>query len=192
MGEEDEENEIKEIGSIYNLYIDDLFVYALSLGFDRETCMDAIQDVFCKICANEKLLESITHIKFFLFRMLKNRLIDIYKSRKDQVSFSDQSITAFDEMPFNVKVTIEDQLINCEEEEKIKSTIESMLKNLTNRQREIVYLRYSQGYNYSEIAELLSISVPSCRKLVHKSLSVLREKYPSLESLKLILSLFYC
>lgn len=192
MGEEDEENEIKEIGSIYNLYIDDLFVYALSLGFDRETCMDAIQDVFCKICANEKLLESITHIKFFLFRMLKNRLIDIYKSRKDQVSFSDQSITAFDEMPFNVKVTIEDQLINSEEEEKIKSTIESMLKNLTNRQREIVYLRYSQGYNYSEIAELLSISVPSCRKLVHKSLSVLREKYPSLESLKLILSLFYC
>lgn len=188
MGEE--EINIKEIGGIYNLYIDDLFVYALSLGFDRETSMDAIHDVFCKICAKEKLLESVTHIKFFLFRMLKNRLLDIYKSRKEEVSFSDQSV--MDEMPFNVKVTIEDQLINREEEEKIKSTIESMLKALTNRQREVVYLRYSQGYDYSEIAELLSITVPSCRKLVHKSLSVLREKYPSLELLKLFLSLFYC
>ena len=52
-----------------------------------------------------------------------------------------------------------------------------MLNSLTDRQREIIYLRYVQGYDYPQIAELLQISVHGCRKLVSKAILSLREKF---------------
>ena len=34
---------------IYNMLVDDLFSYGMSLGFEEETCKDAIQDTFFKL-----------------------------------------------------------------------------------------------------------------------------------------------
>ena len=55
-----------------------------------------------------------------------------------------------------------------------------MLDSLTERQREIVYLRYVQEYDYPQIAELLNISIHGCRKLLSKAMQTLREKYGTL------------
>ncbi len=63
-----------------------------------------------------------------------------------------------------------------------------MLNALTDRQREIIYLRYVQEYDYLQIAELLQISVHGCRKLVSKAILSLREKFGSLTLLLALLS----
>ncbi|MPM98916.1 hypothetical protein SDC9_146106 [bioreactor metagenome] len=52
-----------------------------------------------------------------------------------------------------------------------------MLDSLTERQREVVYLRYVQEYDYVQISELLNISIHGCRKLLSKAMQNLREKY---------------
>ena len=62
-----------------------------------------------------------------------------------------------------------------------------MLDSLTERQREIVYLRYIQEYDYEQIAQLLNITVHGCRKLLSKAMQNLREKYGAL----VFLFLFY-
>ncbi len=54
-----------------------------------------------------------------------------------------------------------------------------MLQSLTARQREIVYLRYIQEYDYPQIADILNISIHGCRKLLSKAMETLREKYGS-------------
>ncbi|MDO5524300.1 MAG: sigma-70 family RNA polymerase sigma factor, partial [Bacteroidia bacterium] len=74
-------------------------------------------------------------------------------------------------------VTIEDKLIDEEEQTRTENQITEMLDSLTERQREIVYLRYVQEYDYPEIAELLHISIHGCRKLLSKAMQNLREKY---------------
>lgn len=164
----------ENISSIYNLYVDNLYTYALYLGFNKETIMDAIHDVFCKLATDEKILDDVSNIKFYLFKSLKNRLIDSYKTDRKHMQLSVDDIQ---EMPFNIHVTIEDRLINKEEQQQIETRISEMLASLTKRQREVVYLRYVQEYDYSQIAELLSISMHSCRKLLSKAMQNLREKY---------------
>jgi RNA polymerase sigma factor (sigma-70 family) len=72
---------------------------------------------------------------------------------------------------------VEELMIEAEEQQQIKIGIEQMLNSLTDRQREIIYLRYVQEYDYRQIAELLQISVHGCRKLVSKAILSLREKY---------------
>ena len=167
----------ENIVSLYNRYVDDLHTYALYLGFEKEVIMDAIHDVFCKFAANEKLLQDVSNIKFYLFKSLKNRLYDIYKARKE---YAELSAIDLQETPFNIQVTIEERLIGQEEQQQIKNQLAEMLESLTERQREIVYLRYVQEYDYEQISELLNISVHGCRKLLSKAMQNLREKYGTL------------
>lgn len=168
-------NKEKDIASIYTLYVDDLFTYGCYLGFDRETVKDAIHDVFVKVTTDSDKLEDISNIKFYLFRSIKNRLLDIHKNKKEHIKL--ENIDPAGEAPFHIEVNVEELLIEKEEQMQIKTEIEQLLDSLTDRQREIIYLRYVQGYDYPQIAELLQISVHGCRKLVSKAILSLREKY---------------
>jgi len=155
------------------MYANDLFSYALNLGFDRDTSMDAIHDVFYKICLDKNMLNKVSHVRFYLLRALKNRLLDIYKQKKETTELPVES--AADEIPFSIHVTAEDLIIEMEEQEKIRTKVEELLETLTDRQREIIYLRYTQECDYEEIAELMHITIPACRKLFHKTITKLRK-----------------
>ncbi len=164
-----------DLATLYNLYVNDLFTYGCYLGFDREIVKDAVHDVFVKVTADESILRQISHIKFYLFKSLKNRLLDIHKGARKEVTF--ENATPLEEMPFNIAINVEDNLIEEEEKLQIKTEIEQMLNSLTERQREIIYLRYVQEYDYKEISELLHISIHGCHKLVSKAMLSLRKKY---------------
>lgn len=160
------------IDTLYRMHVNALFSYGLHLGFDRETCKDALHDVFCKLCADTALLASVGNEKLYLLRALRNRLLDLYRQKKEYTEFPPEAET--DELPFTVQITIEDKLISSEEAEHIRSKVEKMLQTLTDRQREIIYLRYTQECEYEEIATLMNLTVHSCRKLVHKAISKLK------------------
>ncbi len=57
-----------DITSIYNNHINDLYSYALHLGFDEDMIMDAIHDVFLNMCKTDKKIKEITNIKFFFIQ----------------------------------------------------------------------------------------------------------------------------
>ena len=164
-----------KITTIYNAYVNDLFTYGLYLGFNKESVKDAIHDVFLKLSTNNNLLDNAENIKFYLFRSLKNRLIDTHKNRKEHVTL--ETINTSLELPFNMTINVEELLIEQEERLQIKNEIEQMLNALTPRQREIIYLRYIHEYDYKQISELLQISVHGCRKLVSKAILNLKEKF---------------
>lgn len=163
-----------DIASVYKLYVDDLYTYACYLGFNKDIVLDAIHDVFFKLACDEKKMSEISNIKFYLFRSLKNRLLDILKARSP-LSLSEIDLSS--EMSFNIKVNVEEILIETEEKQRIKNQIEEMLNTLNKRQREIVYLRYIQEYDYQQISELMGMSVENCHKLVYRSIQNLREKF---------------
>ena len=165
----------KDLSNIYQQYVDDLYNYAICLGFEKSTVLDAIHDVFYKLSSERTMINNISNIKFYLFRSLKNRLLDIYKSKKQYIELAE--IDEANSMPFHIKVSIEDALIQSEDQVRIKEQIEVMLNSLSNRQREIVYLRYIHEYDYEQISEILGISVHGCRKLVSKAMLILRKKY---------------
>lgn len=169
------------LDSLYREHVHDLFSYALHLGFDRETCQDAIQDVFCKLCTDRIELDAIQNIRFYLLRALKNRLLDLHKQKRNVAELPLDSVS--EEVPFTIRVTVEDEWIESEEHEKTRQLIENMLQSLNDHQREIIYLRYTHECSYEEIAQLMNISVNSCRKLLYKTLL-------KLKSLSLPLSCF--
>ena len=110
--------------------------------------------------------------KFYLLRALRNQLIDTYKLKRNYSEVLTGEIT--DELPYKIKITVEDEIIAAEEQAEVSQKVDEILSILTERQREIIYLRYMQECSYEEIAEIMQISVPACRKLLYRTLLKLK------------------
>lgn len=153
---------------IYNFYVNDLLSYGVSLGFDEDTCRDAVHDVFCKILIDKKKFLNVNNLTSYIFRAVRNYLFNIRKKNyKISDSFSEN-------IPFSIEITTLESLINREDSEKLKQTVEDLLNELTPRQREVIYLRYMQEMDYEDIAVLMGINYNSARRLVHRSIEHLR------------------
>lgn len=164
------------IDGLYKAYVDELYSYAVGFGLDKEAAMDAIHDVFCRICAREENCVSLQNPRFYLFRALRNQLIDYYKyeSRRGNAAALEQRTG--NELPYRVLISIEDEMIAGEERREIEQRVEEILECLNPRQREIIYLRFVQGYSYEEISQILNIAVPSCRKSVSRAVLKLKRE----------------
>lgn len=104
--------------------------------------------------------------------MLKNKVLDIYKNK---VVIDDINT---DELTFTIKTNILDHLIVEEDRRLLESRVENLLKTLTDRQREAVYLRFIQEMEYEEVGELLEMTPQAARKLIFRALKRIREQNP--------------
>lgn len=156
--------------TLYRNYVDRLYSYGLSLGFNENICLDAIQDVFCKIYTQRKELSHVQNISYYLFRSFKNRLIDINKKNKTEY------LNPVYETIFHSDISILETIIDEEETALLQQKVKLLLDSLTNNQREAIYLRYMHELDYDEIAELLDINSDSVRKLVYRAILKLREQ----------------
>lgn len=178
---------ISNITSIYDEYLDTLYSYAIHLGFDEPTAMDAIHDIFYNLCIKQSIINGITNHKSYLLRSLRNRLLDIKRLEKKTSVIESINNEEAEIFPFQLKVTIEDELIEEEDAQLIKQKVEKILKRLTNRQREIIYLRYIENYSYEEIAEIMQISVAASRNLMNRAITKLKESLNPIASYLIIL-----
>ena len=168
---------------IYNNVIDDLFAYGISLGFLKESCKDAVQDVFIKIYLSRKKLSHIDNITGYIFKAFKNRLIDIKKSNHIKDSIDSHLDN------FAIEVTVLDNIIDSETAVILKEKINQLLNNITPNQREAVYLKYVVGLQHKEIGRILNIKEESARKLLYRAMGQLR-KLASVEDLQKKAALF--
>ena len=99
-------------------------------------------------------------------------MIDTYKLKRNYSEVLTGEIT--DELPYKIKITVEDEIIAAEEQAEVSQKVDEILSILTERQREIIYSRYMQECSYEEIAEIMQISVPACRKLLYRTLLKLK------------------
>ena len=161
----------KAFSTIYHEYVQDLYHYGLRFNSDSEQVKDSIQELFIKLYNNRMSLNSTDNIRLYLFKALKNRLIDIYYSRKPTVSLSDS------DMPFEIanpdEPDTEDDWLMLVKKRKLKKCMEA----LTSRQREAIYLRFTKEMSLDEICVLLDLNNQSARNLIHRSIEKLRKEF---------------
>lgn len=133
---------------LYNSYADALYAYGMGFGFDNETVKDVIHDVFLDIMTRQVDLGRIVNIKAYLFRIVHNRLVDLHRSRVDKCDLSDR------EPGLRVSLTSLDAMIESEHVLRIRQTIESLLNQLSPKQREALLLRFVYEMEYDDIARI--------------------------------------
>lgn len=170
----------------YEQYIDELFAYGMAFCMNRETVLDAIQDLFLHLYEIENKLESPDNVKFYLLNSLKNRLISVLRK---EISF--QNLDEIEDYNFQIKVDAKDLIEDTESCQLYEKQIEQLLSLLTNKQREVIYLYYMQGLSYEEIASLLKITPKSVRKIAYRAIERMQQsKKISFRIIILILTIY--
>lgn len=168
---------------IYKRYYESMYAYGISMGMKRELVKDAVQEVFFKLYFNTSFEVIGSNLKFYLLRSVRNQLLDSIKLKKDSIDISLYPNS------FSLNVTVEEEIIDKEEYEQIKQLVDKVLSQLTERQKEIIYLRYIEEIDYTEIAQMMNIKVQSVRNIVFKAMEKLKGLNP--EDFLFLISLLY-
>lgn len=154
---------------IYEKCTDTLFSYGVSMGFQKEPCKDAIQDIFYQLYISKDNLTHVQNITAYIFKVFKHRLLHITCKTKEE-----ESIDLHTNL-FTLQVTALDFIIDSERKEIIKNKIELLLNSLSNKQKEVVYLKYIIGLQHKEISQILGIREDSARKQLYRAIEQLRK-----------------
>lgn len=137
---------------------------------NKEEVLDLIQDVFLKAYNSwDKIPEPAT-AKNFLYYIARQRMIDLWKSARiryqTDVSVSDTEFDEVDTGPLPAEL--------FEEGEK-RGEVLKILNSLSPGDRDILYLRFLDEKEYSEISEVLKISEQYARQKVSRALEKARQ-----------------
>lgn len=160
---------------IYQNYFSLLYEYGIRLCKDKETVKDCIQDLFIKMWVNRKTLQGTTDLKPYLFSALRGTILN---KTNQMHRMTERAVRAMRMPTFDLHYTnIEDSLIHDDEEVMRKQQIIAALNNLTDHQKECIFLRFYVGLEYPEIAETIQVSVKASYKIVGRAIAVMRKYF---------------
>ena len=163
---------------LYMQYADVLFSFGSIYSKDQELVKDCIHDLFFDLYKYRKNLSGNAHIRNYLFKSLKRKIISP-KNGKLKLVYS-SSIQDENEAGLNSTEDLQ------EEKEENLMRIRKVIEKLSDRQQEALNLRFQLGLPYSEVAKILDISVESVRTLIYRTVKTIREELKT-ESISILL-----
>lgn len=161
----------KAYEKLYSKYVEVLFRYGSMFSRNRELTEDAIHDVFTNIWKSKDHLSFASSVRLYLFSSLKRQLLRRLKKERTYTFISD--INQY--FPLQLVPSVLEEDINESDRKSLAIKIEKCLKLLTNRQREIIYLKFNQDLSYNEIASLLDLDLKYVYNTASNAFCKLRE-----------------
>jgi RNA polymerase sigma-70 factor (ECF subfamily) len=120
-------------------------------GLDNDSINDLLQDIFLSVYQNANSFRFDMKFSSWIYRIAHNKMIDhwrVYKKNKIQISLEEN--IGFVETFFNKNDV-------AEEIEKIESKeiVEKVMLFVKPKYREVLVLRFLEGYSYEEISDIL-------------------------------------
>ncbi len=161
---------------LFELFSDRLFRFGTKFVHDEELVKDCIQELFVGIYRNRQRLPVIKSPSLYLFKSMKNRILDsIHK--KDRLRFYPlDELSFFGEFIFNPEEEAQQQVQDLEYEQLVNELFLTIINKLTSRQQEAIYLHYQLGMSYEETAEVLHINYQSIRNLMFRAIQKIRSE----------------
>lgn|SRR5215472_9716829 len=144
---------------------------------------DILQDVFYELVEANRLLMPIEHVTGWLFRVARNRIIDLFRKKKPQ-SFSDAVV----EDEGGELLRIEDLLPSPDAgpeavyvRDMLMEELEAALEELPDEQREAFVGHELEGRSFKEMAEETGVSVNTLLSRKRYAVLHLRERLQSIQ-----------
>lgn len=169
---------------IFKRYYAALYNYGNKLIKNPTLTEDCLQDFFLYIYEHRQNLKDLTSIKPYLFKAFRNRLLKYLKSNTNLIALEE-----LDTIGLPIEFSIEEIMIKQENSQLQRAQISNLLNQLTNRQKELVYLKYYNNLNIKDIAEIIGISYQGVVNGLSKTIKKLK-KAPMILFLFTLLKLF--
>lgn len=164
----------KSFSLVYDLHYDALINYAAKFSADTLFIEECVQDLFVKLWQNKGNLKRPENIKYYLFKALRNTILNKMKLSSKEVYVGCES----ELLAFDLQIDSFTQNDGLEHWDYLSK---KFMYKLTDRQKEAVYLFYVEGMDYKEIAELLHIKIGGTYKLLYRAMSSIKVQVKEFE-----------
>jgi len=162
------DGDFSSLGILFETHYQELFYYGIKIVSMPELVKDTIQELFADVWVRRKSMASVDNIKAYLIISLRRELIrQVTKVRKAHAE--DQPVS------LQFSFSAEDFLISSEQNMEHSHLLTKSMTGLTDRQREVILLRFFHGLEFTEIGQALEMNVQSVRNLLFRSLDKIRK-----------------
>lgn len=175
------QGDMQAFQALYQRHVKSLTSYGHRLTSDRQLLEDAIHDLFIDLWRRKEHLNDAENIRFYLFRALRNRL-----SRNGRNNIFEQAEDIDGFLDYLVALSSEQQHIHSEGIDERTQRVRRAVEGLSERQREVINLRFYHGMSLDEISGLMGLSKQGVSNLLYKSYAVLRTRLGELTILSLL------
>lgn len=155
---------------IYHKHVSLLFRYGKKFSQNDELIKDSIQDLFFDLIRTKQKLSQTDNINYYLFVAFRRKLV---KNIKKHNSLLDPQTEFF--LEAEIVYSIEQEIIDKEVLTHREKLVRKTLKELSPKQREILFYRFTCDFEYEQICEIMSLKYDSARKLVYRALGSLKK-----------------
>ena len=155
---------------LYNAFYQYLFTANFTFCTHREIVKDSIHDAFINIWVNRDKLPPVTSVGGYLNTAVRRKMIDALKKEYPLESAILKMVTEHE-------FSYEEVIIAFQEEETTRKTLQEALSYLTNRQKEVIRLRFFENKKYEEIAQLLDCEQRTIYNCVYEAVERLRHYF---------------
>lgn len=150
-------NPLELIEEIYKEHYVYLRNFLRGLTKNDDFADDIIQELFAKILVKPSSILDVTYMKSWLVKGVKNTLLDHYKKKTPELLMDENIIEniLIDNQTPEIKAMINDQ-------------IQSILGDLSSKDKAILLAKIHYGYDYQEISELLNTPVSTLKSKVFR------------------------
>lgn len=159
------------ISTLMKIYYNDLYHYASRFCNDAPMIKDCIQEVFISLWQRRASASTILSPRYYFLRAVKNKVLKALHQQnvKGNLRSIEQEYGFIEEL--SIETVLIDKQVSDEKARKLQNT----LSLLSQRQKEVVYLKYYQHLDNGQIAELMNISRQSVYNLLHETIQRLKK-----------------
>jgi len=144
--------------SIYSFHYQMLYNFGIRF-LDPTEVEDCIHDTFLTILKYKNLTTEVKNVKAYLFKSFRNQIYKIKSNNHLRLDLIEGTIPNKDDDP---------------NKELILNELKQLIKKLSPRESEIIYLKYFQNFNNFEISEMLDIKYQTVRNILAGAIKKLR------------------
>ena len=154
------------ITAVMDEHADALIRYTARLTPDLDTARDVVQDAFLRLCKADRDAVG-ERVDLWLFTVCRNRAFDLYRKDRRMTPLTDAATRtrpSADPGPEAAALNLD-----------ARGRLLALLATLSDRQQEVVRLKFQHELSYAEIAQVTGLSVANVGYLLHMALKRLRE-----------------
>ncbi|WP_277480391.1 RNA polymerase sigma factor [Catalinimonas alkaloidigena] len=146
-----------------------MYNYGMKLCNQHDLVKDSIHDLFINLWKYRSKPSRIRAIKPYQYKALRNIILKAQAQNSPSVAVEAAYHFSFD-------TSVETKFILRETQDGQRDKLQNALNLLTQKQREVIFLKFFDQLSYEAVAHVLGISTKATYKLVARAIAFLREK----------------
>ena len=158
---------------LYNQHYVGLMNYGMKLTGQRELTSECITQILLRLWDSRARLPVVENVRSYLLTCLRRELMAEIKMEANRM----RNNKRFRDMTPSEECSYEEYLVKLLHNKELKDRLEKALGQLTQREKELMRLKFFEDLDYDEIAARCNITKRTAYNIIHAALKTLKASF---------------